>query len=280
MACIYPRFPGGLDRALTMSYDDGVETDRRLIDIMRAHGLKGTFNINAGCFAPEGTVYPEGTVHRRMSKSDCVAVYRDSGMEVALHGYRHAWLTQLPKTEMLEEIAHDRRDLETLFGTLVRGGAYAFGAYNASALETLRACGIVYCRTCNSTHAFGIPEDWLTLAPTCHHDDPRLFELVDRFLAAPSFGAPQLFYLWGHSYEFDGKNNWQRMEEFAEKTGGRDNVWYATNIEVYDYMEAYHRLRFSLDGTRVCNPSCLSVFFSVEGKIHCVAPGETLIISV
>ena len=33
MALIYARFPGGLSRALTMSYDDGVETDRRLIGI-------------------------------------------------------------------------------------------------------------------------------------------------------------------------------------------------------------------------------------------------------
>ena len=98
MALIYARFPGGLSRALTMSYDHGVETDRRLIGIMQNHGLKGTFNINAGCFAPEGTVYPAGTVHRRMSESDCLALYRDSGMEVALHGYRHAWLTYLPKT--------------------------------------------------------------------------------------------------------------------------------------------------------------------------------------
>lgn len=62
------------DSALTMSYDDGVGTDHRLIDIMRALGLKGTFNINAGCFAPEGTVYPAGTVHRRMSESGCLAV--------------------------------------------------------------------------------------------------------------------------------------------------------------------------------------------------------------
>ena len=279
MACIYPRFPGGLSRALTMSYDDGVETDRRLIGIMQAHGLKGTFNINAGAFAPEGTVYPAGTVHRRMSKSDCVALYRDSGMEVALHGYRHAWLTYLPKTEMLEEIARDRSELETLFGTLVRGGAYAFGAYNNDALETLRACGVVYCRTCNNTHAFAIPEDWLTLAPTCHHNDPRLFELADSFLTAPSFGAPKLFYLWGHSYEFDGKDNWQRIEEFAEKMGNCEDVWYATNIEVYDYMDAYRRLRFSLNGALVHNPTATTVWFCREGKTYSVAPGETLTLS-
>ena len=53
-------FPGGLSKALTLSYDDGVEQDIRLIDIMNKHGLKGTFNLSGGLFAPEGTVYPEG----------------------------------------------------------------------------------------------------------------------------------------------------------------------------------------------------------------------------
>lgn len=275
MARIYPRFPGGLSHALTLSYDDGVETDRRLIDIMRAHGLKGTFNINAGCFAPEGTVYPAGTIHRRMPRSDCLALYRDSGMEVALHGYRHAWLPYLPRTEMLEEIARDRRELETMFGTLVRGGAYAYGAYNDDAVDVLRTCGIVYCRTCHESHSLNLPLDWLRLAPTCHHNDPKLFELLDTFLStAPD--RPFLFYLWGHSYEFESHDNWQRIEEFAERAGCRDDVWYATNVEIYDYMDAYHRLRFSLDGSFVYNPTATTAWFWREGKNVSVAPGATL----
>ena len=275
MARIYPRFPGGLSHALTLSYDDGVETDRRLIDIMRAHGLNGTFNINAGCFAPEGTVYPAGTIHRRMPRSDCLALYRDSGMEVALHGYRHAWLPYLPRTEMLEEIARDRRELETMFGTLVRGGAYAYGAYNDDAVDVLRICGIVYCRTCHESHSLNLPLDWLRLAPTCHHNDPKLFELLDTFLStAPD--RPFLFYLWGHSYEFESHDNWQRIEEFAERAGCRDDVWYATNVEIYDYMDAYHRLRFSLDGSFVCNPTATTVWFWREGKNVSVDPGATL----
>jgi len=36
---IYLRFPGGRAKALTLSYDDGVETDIRLIEIMKKHGL-------------------------------------------------------------------------------------------------------------------------------------------------------------------------------------------------------------------------------------------------
>ena len=43
-----PLFPGGKKKALTLSYDDGVTQDERLIDIMNQYKVKGTFNINAG----------------------------------------------------------------------------------------------------------------------------------------------------------------------------------------------------------------------------------------
>ena len=69
------RFPGGLGKAFTMSYDDGVEQDIRLIQIMRENGVKGTFNLNSGLYAPEGTVYPAGQVHRRMTERQCLAAY-------------------------------------------------------------------------------------------------------------------------------------------------------------------------------------------------------------
>ena len=57
MSSLFMRFPGGKVKALTLSYDDGVEQDVRLIDIMQKHGLKGTFNLNSGLYAAEGTVY-------------------------------------------------------------------------------------------------------------------------------------------------------------------------------------------------------------------------------
>ena len=57
MSQIGMRFPQGKKKALTLSYDDGVEQDVKLIEIMRKNGLKGTFNLNSGLYAPEGTVY-------------------------------------------------------------------------------------------------------------------------------------------------------------------------------------------------------------------------------
>lgn len=48
------RFPGFRRKALTLSYDDGVVNDRRLIEIMNKYGLKGTFNLNSGLFSEDG----------------------------------------------------------------------------------------------------------------------------------------------------------------------------------------------------------------------------------
>ena len=92
--------------------------------------------------------------------------------------------------------------------------------------------------------------------------------------------GPRLFYIWGHSYEFDnndGYNSWEHIENLCEKLSGKDGVWYATNIEIYDYIEAYNRLVWSAEGRRVYNPTVIEVFFELNGKqMISVKPGETV----
>ena len=92
---IFYRFPGGLRKALTLSYDDGVEQDVRLMELLDKYGIRCTFNLNSGCFAPEGTVYPKGQIHRRMSASQVKALYANPNHEVAAHCLTHASLTEL-----------------------------------------------------------------------------------------------------------------------------------------------------------------------------------------
>ena len=41
-------FPGGKRKALTMSFDDGRDSDRRAVEILNKYGIKGTFHLNAG----------------------------------------------------------------------------------------------------------------------------------------------------------------------------------------------------------------------------------------
>ena len=106
----------------------------------------------------------------------------------------------------------------------------------------------------------------------------ELAELTKKFVESTP-ARPQLFYLWGHSYEFDDDNNWNVIEDFAKYTGGRDDTWYATNIEIYEYIDDYNRLVFSADGQTVYNPTLRTLYFNNEAKTECVrsiAPGETL----
>jgi len=272
--CIYMLFPEGKPKALTLSYDDGVVQDVRFMKILDRYGIKCTFNLNSGRFPTEtpAEMPPRGNLCVQAAKE----LYANSGHEVAVHSLTHPFLEKIPPHLACLEVLEDRRNLEAIFGGIVQGMAYPQGTYSDSVVECLRLCDVAYARTTVTTESFAVPTDWLRLHPTCHHNNPRLFELVDRFLNSAPFLEPWLFYLWGHSYEFDNDNNWERIEQFAEKVGNRDDVWYATNIEVYDYVQAYGQLQFNAAGTYVMNPTATDIWFVKNGKTYEVKAGESM----
>ncbi len=274
------RFPGNRTRALTLSYDDGVQQDIKMMQILNKHGIKCTFNLNGSWLEEDEREFAEGQISRRMARREALEIYNGElgkPHEIAVHGYTHPFLDKLPSEMVAYEMIKDREVLEKTFGRVIKGCAYPFGPTNDETVETMRRCGILYARTTVSTKGFDIPTDWLRMSATCHHKHPELFELCDRFLTTDHHrGFPQLFYLWGHTYEFEQHDNWEIIEKFAEKMGGRDDVWYATNMEVYLYTEAYRALQFSADGNIVYNPTAQTVWFKSGNEDVVVAPGETV----
>lgn len=273
---IFLRFPGGLSRALTFSYDDGVEQDAELIRILDSHGMKGTFNVNSGLFAQEGTVYPAGQVHRRMTEKAAKTLYAASGHEVAVHCLTHASLPELSAGEQVYEVMCDRKKLETMFDTIVDGMAYPFGTYDDAVVNMLRTCGIRYARTVESSHSFSIPRDWLRLKPTCHHDDPQLMALADKFLNSKKNFESKLFYLWGHAFEFEANDNWQVIRDFTAKLADRSDTWYATNIEICAYVQDWKQVYTSADGHIMYNPTARKFWFDRDNVPCTIESGETI----
>lgn len=44
---------------------------------------------------------------------------------------------------------------------------------------------------------------------------------------------PQIFYIWGHSFEMDYvADSWSRLEEFFSLISNREDVFYGTNHEI------------------------------------------------
>lgn len=251
-------FPNFKKKALTLSYDDGVLFDKRLIEIMKKNGVRGTFNLNSGLLGSE-----------RFKPEQYKEIYLDNGMEIAVHGEKHLNLPAFSNEVVLRDIMNNRVALENITGGVVTGMAYAYGTFDDRIVNVLKTCGISYSRTVGTTGDFEINDDWLRLKATCYHNDSRLMELADRFLEEGEpfnnwRAKPKLFYVWGHSYEFDRNNNWNVIEEFCEKVGNRDDVWYATNIEIYNYVEAYKKLVFSANGKSVYNPTCIDLYIKSE----------------
>ena len=256
-------WPNGRRKAFTLSYDDGITQDERLIEILDKYAVKATFNLNAGLFGQHGVVAAgkKQVSHIKLTAQEISSLYQNH--EVAAHGQYHECMTGMDIARCVEEIAESRKALEKISDKPVTGFAYAFGAYDETVLKALASCGISYARTIDATHKFDLPSNFLTWNPTCHHDDEKIFELTDEFLSDGFYFSmltpAKLFYVWGHSYEFDQCDNWDHMENLISKVSGHEDVWYATNGDIREYVEAYRRLVYTVDGTAVYNPSAIPV---------------------
>jgi peptidoglycan/xylan/chitin deacetylase (PgdA/CDA1 family) len=270
----YMRFPEGKAKAITFSYDDGVDADVKLLAIFKKYNLKGTFNLNSKLFDCH-------CWHGKMNEEQTFETFKDCGQEIALHGARHIFMDKVPLPEAIKEVVDNRAYLEEKFDRIVNGMAYAYNGFNEDIKRVLKDLNVVYARTTKSTRTFDIPKDFLEWNPTCHHSDEKLGELAEKFVSENpadqlKHREPWLFYVWGHSFEFDDHNNWDIMENFAEKVSGKSDVWYATNMQIYSYIKAYNSLIFSCDGEIVLNPTSIPVWIEVRGKVYKILPSQQL----
>lgn len=286
MICLHMRYPGGKPKAVTFSYDDGVRQDIRLAALTAERGIKCTFNINSGLVAE----VPGGD---KLTWEEIGKELLGRGHEVAIHGEYHLAPGSFPAFIGLRDALRCREQLEAHLGRIVRGMAYpnsgitrfTGGADYETVRRYLQDIGVAYARSLSGdNNGFRLPEDWYCWIPTAHHNNPHVLDWAREFTGLNVNEAyvdnryPRLFYVWGHSYEFDRHGNWDRMEALCDILCGKADVWYAANIEICDYVNAFRSLLFSADGTRVYNPTAQALYFETEKQVYRVSPGETLTI--
>lgn len=282
MNSVFMRFPGGKTRAVTFSYDDCVVQNFRLAELFDKYGVKGTFNLNC-----------DRDWNYNYTKEELKEKFLDKGHEIAVHGERHRANGNLRSAQGITDVLKCRIELEKKCGRIIRGMAYPdsgitqMGNFNTyeNIKRYLEDLDIAYARTLGGdNNSFMLPQDFHAWMPTAHHNNPKIMEYIDEFLNLDFSTAvyharrvPRLFYIWGHSYEFDN-NNWEHMEKILEKLSGNDDIWYATNIEICDYVEAYKSLRYSAEGYMMFNPTIHTIHIDVHGRPYTINPGETITI--
>lgn len=280
---VHLQFPGGKSKAFTISYDDGVKSDIRLVELMRKYGIRGTLNVNSERFQAAQQLNPNRK-HPIFNADELKAFYMENRdlIEIAAHGAIHGYYPNMAQDVAVWDLISDRKNIESLLGVQCRGFAYPYGQTDDKTVEALKVCGFRYARVTARTHKFDLPAEPLRWSCTAKHTDPTLMEEARSFLEMKKrYGkAPYLFSVWGHSYEFEDDDNWDVIEKLFEYVGGRDDVWYCTNIEYFELLKAYQSLEYFADQSKVYNPTAipveLSVFHSLkEWQSIKVLPGET-----
>lgn len=271
-------FPEGKTKALILSFDDGAIADRRLVKLLNDYGLKGTFHLNSNKLDTKGY----------LAKDEVKNLFL--GHEVSVHSANHPGLSGMSKIDITYEVIEDRKELEKLTGSMVRGMAYPFGSYDNLVVETTSGLGIEYARTVADTYNFSIPKDFLIWHPSIHqfgkayfkpndteNDKKELnafYSLVSSFIKSDTLA---LLDVWGHSWENNGEGNrWVEMENFFKQVSKRNDINYTTQIDLVDYINAYKNLKFSVDKKIIRNLSSVDVYIKFDGKPYKIPAGSEI----
>lgn len=258
-------YPNGLTKAVILSYDDGLEQDIRLIEILNKYGLKGTFNLNSAYFDTPAPWLKKFTQKegKYVPKNRISNIYQ--GHEIASHTTTHPHLTDKMTAFILDAVNKDILALEQHSTTQITSFAYPFGAYDQNAVLTLKTTALTNARTIKDTQQFSLPDDYFIWHPTTHHK--KAVQTLSKFIdSVPK--QPTLFYMWGHSWEFDqnlADNNWQYIEEVCHKLGGHSDIWYVGAAEFVDYITAVKGLTY-VSG-KAQNNSNIDVWIKANGKV-------------
>ncbi len=229
------------------SFDDGLEQDRKIIEILKTYNMGGTFHLNSGLFGDrtyEGRIGNLGMTempaeryeakkyhllpyvpHFRIPESGLREVY--AGFEIASHTVNHVNLGKCSEEERLRQIKDDVARLSELFDQEVTGFAYPYGMGAEKSREALKQAGVSYARLAVSRPTFRFPEDPLAMPLTCWHISSKTFRRIDEFVSADPGNDDMFFLMFAHGYEFDfgtKESNWEKFEKICRTVSSHNDI--------------------------------------------------------
>lgn len=266
-------YPEGKFKSLVLSYDDGTIQDIELAALFDQHNLQGTFNLNSEYLGTTlGWPQENGdTVFQKyVPKDSLLIIYKNH--EIAAHGAFHKNFIAITDKEILEEVNTDIRNLGVLTQREIVSMAYPFGNTNESISQLLHTTGITNARTVSDTYKFDLPKNFLIWNPTCH--DSKVLDYMDAYLTLDR-QEMSVFYVWGHSWEFDDKKRWDRMIDFCNKIGKAKDIWFVGSGALTEYLKAIENVQIS--NNKIVNPADNAlVWVKLSSGIEKLEAGETI----
>ena len=161
-------------------WDDGVNNDVRLTELLRKYNAKATFNLNPGLM--EQATKPvwirpgdkgwsfHGFRCGKVARKDIAEIY--DGFQLASHCWKHENAGTTPDSEWIQSALQARRFLEDIVQRECRGFAWPCGRYTPETMKRMHEAGFAYGRTTQNTDAVIPCEDTMALHSSCHFLNP------------------------------------------------------------------------------------------------------------
>lgn len=267
-ADVVKAWPEGKLKAFTASFDDGYlnyENEKWLVDVFNANGIKATFNMPSGLFNDNGA---DAAAYKELYK----------GFEVAAHTEYHSRYSEYTPDFFEDAVQTDLEALPAITDGAIEGIAYPNGeSADEEQAEILKNNGILYGRSTYASRNFELPDDLYNWNPTCFQFNVGEFQSDAQTFVAMAPSEMKLMEVWGHGYQLNDGNKEATQGAF-ELVGNRDDIYYASNIEIAKYLMAIDDLVISTDEnniTTVYNPSDMTVWVNASGKGVEIPAGET-----
>jgi peptidoglycan/xylan/chitin deacetylase (PgdA/CDA1 family) len=230
---------------VTTSWDDGHVLDLRVADLLRTHGLAGTFYV-----APENRELP---AEQRLTNA--MTAELAEGFEIGSHTWTHPVLTEIAPAEAKAELVDSRHKISDLVQRDVTSFCYPRGAANAELARFAQDAGYTYARTTETLKWGAIENRWLApttleaARPGLHHwrawskgalaCRPNLVagltwpaKAIALFEKARA--ADGVFHIWGHSWVTDARSQWTDLENVLRHIAATPGVTHLTNGQLAD----------------------------------------------
>lgn len=230
----------------TLSFDDGITQDLKIIEILNKYGAKcATFNINTGLYGANwewvGQTLGDPTLtHKRFTKKEIQEGIYD-GFDVEVHTLNHPSLKNYDNNPNMikREVGVDAANITKLIGVKPVGMAWPGGdtEYTDKTIEiVLSTTNIRFARATTATNGFKLPEYFMVWTPSCSISDKNCLDLAQQFLDAEC-NEDMLFYVWGHGYELDFYKSYDKFEQLVKMMSEADDVILVTNAEFYQLFK-------------------------------------------
>ena len=238
---------------ITIRFDDGITQDARIIEIFKKYNIDCcTFYVNTGlgganwAWVGQSFNRPDVT-HIRYTRKELQSGIYD-GFDVECHTLNHPSLKNYTERQVTNEVGKDATNIKKIFGYEPVGLAWPGGdtEWNETNLKTILATTNIRYGSCTTRNTqmglgkFSLPQYFMTWYPTCGFSDADSLTLLNEFIAADCT-EDMLFYVWGHGYEFDIFNSWDKFERMvktiSEAAAADDSIVLVTNAEFYQLFK-------------------------------------------